>query len=73
MNVNNLGKSLETVQKNLGQLGERVGPRIELAREQLRSLNDQATGFIKQHPAACLLGAVGLGYLIARVARRHNS
>jgi hypothetical protein len=74
MDINELGRSLEqNVGKNLEQLSVQVRPQIEKARQQLQSLNGQATDFIKAHPAACLLGAVGLGYLIARVARRHVS
>ena len=45
-------------------------PRIEELKERIVSLNDRAKGFIKEHPAACLMGALGLGYLFARIARR---
>jgi hypothetical protein len=47
-----------------------LGPRIEELKERIVSLNDRAKGFIKEHPAACLMGALGLGYLFARIARR---
>jgi len=47
-------------------------PRIEEVWERLLSLNDRAKGFIKEHPAACLMGALGLGYLFARIARRRS-
>jgi hypothetical protein len=47
-----------------------LGPRIEELKEQIVLLNDRAKGFIKEHPAACLMGALGLGYLFARIARR---
>jgi hypothetical protein len=71
MDIKELEESLEQrVGDNLNQLGEQVRPQIERATARLRSLNEQASGFIKEHPAACLLGALGLGYLIARVARR---
>ena len=45
-------------------------PRIEELKERIGSLNERAKGFIKEHPAACLVGALGLGYLFARMARR---
>lgn len=71
MDIKQLGESLEQrVGDNLNELGQQVRPQIEKARERLQSLNHQASGFIKEHPAACLLGALGLGYLIARLARR---
>ena len=47
----------------------RIRPQIEDAKRRLSRLNGEVTGFIKDHPAACLLGAVALGYLVARVAR----
>jgi hypothetical protein len=47
-----------------------LGPRIEELKEQIVLLNDRAKGFIKEHPTACLMGALGLGYLFARIARR---
>jgi hypothetical protein len=46
--------------------------RLEELKERIGSLNDRAKGFIKEHPAACLMGALGLGYLIARIARRRS-
>ena len=46
--------------------------RIEELKERIVSLNDQAKGFIKEHPRACLMGALGLGYLFARIARRRS-
>ena len=48
---------------------ELIRPRIEDAKRRLGRLNDQITDFITEHPAACLLGAVALGYVVARVAR----
>ena len=51
---------------------ERIRPQIEDAKRRLGRLNGEVTGFIKDHPAACLLGAVALGYLVARVARSRS-
>jgi hypothetical protein len=59
-----------TLENSLDDLGDRVRPQIERAKRRLAEINGQVTGFIKEHPVACLLGAVGLGYLVARVARR---
>jgi hypothetical protein len=53
-------------------VGERIRPQIEDAKRRLGRLNGRITGFIKDHPAACLLGAVALGYLVARVARSRS-
>ena len=51
---------------------EGLRPRIEELKERIASLNDRAQGFIKEHPAACLVGALGVGYLFARIARRRS-
>jgi hypothetical protein len=45
---------------------------IQELKERLEALNDRVQGLIKEHPAACLMGALGLGYLFARIARRRS-
>jgi hypothetical protein len=62
-------RSFET---SIEDVGDRIRPRIEDAKRRLGRLNGEVTGFIKDHPAACLLGAVALGYLVARVARSRS-
>lgn len=57
---------------SVNDLSDRVRPQIEQAKRQLGRLNGRITGFIKDHPAACLLGALTVGYLVARVARRQS-
>jgi hypothetical protein len=51
---------------------ERIRPQIEDAKRRLGRLNDRITDFITEHPAASLLGAVALGYLVAHVARSRS-
>jgi hypothetical protein len=51
---------------------EGLRPRLEELKLRIELLNDRAKGFIKEHPAACLIGALGLGYLFARIARRKS-
>ena len=43
---------------------------VEDAKRRLSSLNDKAIDFIKENPGTCLLGALALGYLIGKIARR---
>lgn len=59
-------------ENTLDDVGERIRPRIEDAKRRLGQLDGRITGFIQDHPAACLLGAVALGYLVARVARSRS-
>jgi hypothetical protein len=58
--------------KAVNDVGNHVRPRIDDARRRLVRLNDQVTDVIKDHPAACLVGAVALGYLLARIARSRS-
>jgi hypothetical protein len=58
--------------ENANDNNEEPRPRIEELKERIGSLNDRVKGFIKEHPTACLMGALGLGYLFARIARRRS-
>ncbi len=58
--------------ENVNDLSDRVRPKIEEAKQKLSRVNGRMTGFIQDHPAACLLGAIALGYLVARVARHQR-
>jgi len=58
--------------ESVNDLSDRVRPKIEEAKQKLNRVNGRMTGFIQDHPAACLLGAITLGYLVARVARHQR-
>ena len=45
---------------------------IEELKERLDLLNERVKNFIKERPAACLAGAMALGYVVARIARRRS-
>jgi hypothetical protein len=60
-------------EESVNKLGESTRPQLDAARRRLEALNEQATRLIKEHPAVCLVGALALGYLVARVARRQLS
>jgi hypothetical protein len=49
---------------------DRVRPRIDEAKQQLSDLNGRVATFIRENPGKCLLGAVAIGYIVARLARR---
>jgi hypothetical protein len=53
-------------------LSNRVRPKIEEVKRQVGRLDGRLTTFIQDHPVACILGAVALGYVVARVARRQH-
>lgn len=45
---------------------------LEALKERVAELNERAKGLIKERPLACLVGAVALGYVVARIARRRS-
>ena len=61
-----------TLKASADDLRSRVRPKIEEAKQKFEHLNGRMTGFIQDHPAACLLGALALGYFVARLARRQR-
>lgn len=63
----------ESIKEKAEQLGERLEPHIRQGKRQLATLNQRARSFINDHPAACLFGALALGYVVARMARRERS
>jgi len=60
----------DQIEQRAREIGDRVRPQIEDARRKLESLNDQVTDYIKENPGKCVLGAVALGFLIGKIARR---
>lgn len=49
---------------------EHMKPQIDEARRQLGELNQRVVTLIKERPGTVLLGAVALGFIIGRIARR---
>jgi hypothetical protein len=43
---------------------------IETARARLEELNRRAADFVQENPAVCVLGALGIGYLVGKMASR---
>jgi hypothetical protein len=60
-------------ERSVDDIGDRLRPQVEEAKRRIAWLDGRARSFIGEHPAACVLGALTLGYLVARVARRQNS
>ena len=60
----------DQIEATAREIGDRVRPQIEDAKRRLTSLNDQAIDYIKENPGTCLVGAVALGFLIGKIARR---
>jgi len=62
----------ERIEETARELGERVRPQIENAKQRLSSLNSSMTDYIKENPGKCLVGALAVGYLIGKIASRRG-
>ena len=60
----------EQIESTVREVGARVRPQLDEARKRLTSLNGSVTGYIKENPGRCLVGAIAVGFLIGKIARR---
>ncbi len=49
---------------------ERLGPKLKDAEAQLVNVNEKVKSFIRENPGTCLLGALGLGFIVGKLASR---
>lgn len=62
--------AVRAIDERVRELEEKLGPKLEEAKERLGDLNDKAKDFIRENPVACVAGAVVVGFLIGRLASR---
>jgi ElaB/YqjD/DUF883 family membrane-anchored ribosome-binding protein len=60
----------EQIESTVREVGERVRPQLDDAKRRLTSLNSDVTSYIKENPGRCLIGAIAVGFLIGKIARR---
>jgi ElaB/YqjD/DUF883 family membrane-anchored ribosome-binding protein len=60
----------EQIESTVREVGERVRPQLDDAKRRLTSLNSDVTSYVKENPGRCLLGAIAVGFLIGKIARR---
>ncbi len=58
------------LQSALREASEQVKPHVEEAKRHLRAWNQRATAYVKENPGKCLLGALALGFVAGKIARR---
>ncbi len=63
-------KTREKIEAAICDAEERVKPQLEEARRRLSSWNEMATDSIKKNPGRTLVGAIALGFVIGKLARR---
>ena len=54
----------------LGEVSERLAPKLEEAHEQLLAFSDRVKGMIREYPGAVVLGAVGVGFVVGKLVSR---
>ncbi len=75
--VGHLYEAKERLKDAAGAAGEAVdvkaaaGAEVDRIKEKSRDLWDSAEGVIREHPVAAFGAAFAVGWLIARVGRRH--
>ncbi len=62
--------STQNLENAARSLKERVGPQLAQARRRFTDANERVIDFIKERPGTCLLGALAVGWIIGRIARR---
>ncbi|HVR61459.1 MAG TPA: hypothetical protein VMU50_06135 [Polyangia bacterium] len=60
----------EKIEETAREFEERVRPQLDQAKKRLGAMNDEVIDYIKANPGKCLLGALAVGYIIGRIARR---
>jgi hypothetical protein len=63
-------KNAEQIEDALRDASARAKPRVEEAKRQLAAWNGAVTEYIKENPGRCLLGALALGFVVGKLARR---
>jgi len=56
--------------ETMRDLEERLAPKIEEAKAQLNQVNNRLKGFIRENPGTSLMCAIGVGYVIGKLASR---
>ena len=67
MDVTNVTHQIE---ERAHELSARVRPQVRQARAKLESMGETVTEYIKDNPAKCLVGAIAIGFLVGKIARR---
>jgi ElaB/YqjD/DUF883 family membrane-anchored ribosome-binding protein len=67
MDITNVTNQIE---ERAHDLSARVRPQIRQARQKLEEVGDTVTTYIKENPAKCVVGAIAVGFLVGKIARR---
>jgi ElaB/YqjD/DUF883 family membrane-anchored ribosome-binding protein len=62
-----LTKDLEDTARDVQR---RMRPRVREVKRQMEDLNEDVTSYVRKNPVKCLLGALAVGVIIGKLARR---
>lgn len=63
-----IGERAREVRDKLQDQVHELEAQYDQARVRVRELNDRAVTFIQDNPALCIFGALGIGYLVGKLA-----
>jgi ElaB/YqjD/DUF883 family membrane-anchored ribosome-binding protein len=64
------GMKTERIEAAISEAGARLRPQVQETRRRLSSWNEAVTDYIKERPGRCLLGALAVGFVVGKIARR---
>ncbi len=62
---------LDGIKADGHKIGEQLTEGLDKAKRRLSGAGKQVVEFIKEHPAACLLGAVAAGFVVGQLVSRN--
>ncbi len=65
-----MDKTMIPDSEKLESIEEKMQAGMDVARERLATLSERTTAMMRAHPGATILIALGMGYLVGRMASR---
>ena len=63
-------KTVDQIETAASEAVDKLRPQVAEAKKRLESWNESAMAYIKENPGRCLLGALAVGFVIGKIARR---
>lgn len=60
----------EDIETTARDLSRRIQPQVRKTARRVEALNDDVIGYVRDNPLKCLLGALALGVVIGKLAKR---
>jgi ElaB/YqjD/DUF883 family membrane-anchored ribosome-binding protein len=63
-------QSAESEESTFGQLGQTIQTEVQSVRTQAKNIEEQLEAFVRERPVAAVFGALGFGFIVARIFSR---